>query len=182
MKKYQSNGLTLIELLIAMSVLAILLGVAIPSFMSVIRANALTSSSNEFVAAIALTRGEAIKRGATTRLCIIDSNNSCSSGDGTNWADGWVLYADLNNNEELDTGEAVRFFEGIRSNYTLIASDTDINSIGYDRQGRLLTQTAFEMSLCAANAPSSGDATHSRTLSFNSIGRVKPSAGASSCP
>ena len=55
-------GLTMIELLLTLAVLAILLAVAIPSFEALIASTRVTNATNELLSALAQTRPEAIRR------------------------------------------------------------------------------------------------------------------------
>ncbi|MEP7312680.1 MAG: GspH/FimT family protein [Pseudomonadota bacterium] len=76
------RGVTLIELAVALGLLAVLLGLALPG-MQTLRANAaLTSAANQMLLALHLARGAALTRGATTVLCQSDDLESCRGGDG----------------------------------------------------------------------------------------------------
>lgn len=55
-------GLTIVELMVTIAVLAILAAIAAPSFVNLIRENQAASVSNELLGAVQLARGEAIKR------------------------------------------------------------------------------------------------------------------------
>ena len=72
-----SGGFTLIELMIAIAVLAILLALAVPNFNDATLSARLNGFANSLVAAAQVARSEAIKRNATIRLC-------ASSGRRTN--------------------------------------------------------------------------------------------------
>lgn len=56
------GGVTLIELLVALSVLAILATIGVPSFQNLIRSNQVSASHNELIAMINFARSEAIRR------------------------------------------------------------------------------------------------------------------------
>lgn len=64
----RQGGLTLIELLTTMSVVAIVLSIGVPSFQSLVASNQVTTTTNLFVAAMSLARSEALKRSATVRV------------------------------------------------------------------------------------------------------------------
>jgi type IV fimbrial biogenesis protein FimT len=84
------SGFTLIEMMVTVSVMAILLAIAVPSFQGVALSSKLTSLANDFVASAQLARSEAIKRNRPARLCASSDGATCT-GD---WKDGWVVLRD----------------------------------------------------------------------------------------
>lgn len=91
-----AQGFTLIELMITISIAAILLAVGIPSMRDMIQQNRLTGNVNEFVAANMLARSEAIKRGSPVTLCRAvnaESGSDACSTAGGGWETGWVVRA-----------------------------------------------------------------------------------------
>lgn len=90
---YTAQGFTLIELMITISIAAILLAVGVPSMRDMIQQNRLTGNVNEFVASNMLARSEAIKRGSAVTLCRAvnaeaGSDACAAAGD---WNSGWVV-------------------------------------------------------------------------------------------
>ncbi len=85
----QPLGYTLVELLVTIALASVLLSVAVPSFRNLTVSNRLTTQANEFVAAIALARSEAIKRNASVTLCRASNATAtacaAASGDWTDW-------------------------------------------------------------------------------------------------
>ena len=100
------NGLTLIELIVSISILSISLGIAAPSFSNIINDNRLTTQYNELLAALALTRSEAIKRQIRVTTCQSSTGNSCTK-DSSNWHEGWVVYTDLDTDNQIDNNETI---------------------------------------------------------------------------
>lgn len=80
-------GFTVIELLVAITILAVLLGVGLPSLQETIRTNRVASTTNDVVAALQIARSEAIRRGENVTVCSSKDQTTCS---GT-WEDGWVV-------------------------------------------------------------------------------------------
>lgn len=95
------RGFTLYELLVAVLVAGILLGVGVPSFMQFQRNNAITAAVNDVVSGLYLARSEAVKRQAPTTLCgstlPLDANPVCSAGGNG----GFIVFVDENGNGVL---------------------------------------------------------------------------------
>ena len=82
------HGFTLVEMVVTVAIVAILLGIAIPSYNETILNMKLTSYTNNLVASILLGRSEAIKRNALVSLCVSSSGTACTAGG---WQQGWIL-------------------------------------------------------------------------------------------
>lgn len=100
------NGLTLIELIITLTVIAIISAIAAPSFAEIMADNRQTSQYNQLLTAIALTRSEAIKRGERVSLCQSSTGNSCTK-DSLLWHKGWIVYTDHDQDNNVDIDEEV---------------------------------------------------------------------------
>lgn len=90
--KRRQQAFTIIELLITVTILAVLVATAIPSFRTLIANNRSTSLANEFFVALNAARSEAIKRGARVSLCASSDGAGCTAA-GT-WQDGWIVFVD----------------------------------------------------------------------------------------
>jgi len=89
--RYQNagqRGFTLMELMVAIAVLAVLLLVAVPSFREAGLPSQLRAIANNMVAATQIARSEAIKRNATVTLCVSSDGKTCGAG---NWQQGWIV-------------------------------------------------------------------------------------------
>lgn len=85
-----ARGFTLLELMVAIVVLAILTGIALPNFRSLMQRNAVTSQSNAILADLQFARNDAITRRVITELCGSTDGTACT---GTNtFETGWVIY------------------------------------------------------------------------------------------
>ena len=82
----RSRGFTLIELMVTIAIVAILMVVAVPSFITYQRNSELTSFSNTLLASINAARGEAMKRGRYAMVV---------PADGLLWSSGWVVFVDV---------------------------------------------------------------------------------------
>lgn len=88
----QQRGVTLLELMTAVAVLAILAGIGVPAFTSMMRNNRLAAESNNLVQALTYARSEAVTRGVRVSVCAAEDPNTCS-GEG-DWSGGWIVFTD----------------------------------------------------------------------------------------
>lgn len=65
-------GFSLVELIIAVTVFAVLLGIGVPSFIPIIEGSRLSAQTNELLHALQTTRSEAIRHNNTRRFCIYE--------------------------------------------------------------------------------------------------------------
>ena len=181
---HKQYGLTLIELVVTIALLAILTTLGIPSFNDSIKRNRLISEVNRFVSHVQLARSEAIKRNQTVRICK-QTNGTCNSN--AQWDAGWVVFIDINGDDQVQAIEEIRRFDGIASNYTL-RSGVALEWVDFQSNGRPLSgsggypATGLDFGLCAADAEDENDQHHSRTLTLNSTGRIDLQEGTSVCP
>ncbi|MFZ5594347.1 MAG: GspH/FimT family pseudopilin [Pseudomonadota bacterium] len=104
------TGFSLVELMVVLAIAAIIATIAVPSFRSTLQNNRLASQANDFVATLHLARGEAVKQGRRTTVCVSDNQTSCS---GTDWAKGWLAWADTNGDAAMQTSEIIRVHEAL---------------------------------------------------------------------
>ncbi|VAW82514.1 hypothetical protein MNBD_GAMMA12-1611 [hydrothermal vent metagenome] len=121
------TGFSLIELLLTLTIISIISVFALPNFGNLTDIRRLKSAVRDLQTSINLTRSLAIRQGTTITLCIknrLSTSPQCSpSGQAQgNWASGWLIFRDLNNNRQRDKNEpllsnntAVKFI-GIQSN------------------------------------------------------------------
>lgn len=81
------HGFTLIEMLVALSIAAILLAIAVPSYSSSQLNSQLRASANDLIGSINLARSEAIKRGTTVTVCASSDGETCGGA----WNEGWLV-------------------------------------------------------------------------------------------
>ena len=97
-------GFTLVELLVSLSVVAIITSVAAPSFTALMKSTSISSSVNTFLADMRFARAEALRRGGGVVMCRSDAPEAatpaCGTGSGpggNGWVSGWIIFHDLNN-------------------------------------------------------------------------------------
>ncbi|MGZ8194330.1 MAG: GspH/FimT family pseudopilin [Methylosarcina sp.] len=181
------SGFTLIELIVTVSLAAILMAMAIPSFTEAIRSNRLTTYANEFIAALNFARSEAIKRGVQVTVRRKGTNSQV-------WEEGWDVFVDSDENEtfndDADSDLCEANADGSPSEDCLLktypallratlrtGSSTYKDYAAYLASGLSQNGAGEEFRLCYGT-----DANLSRAIIMNSTGRARVSTGTSSCP
>jgi type IV fimbrial biogenesis protein FimT len=167
-----SRGVTLIELMTVMAVLAILLGLGSASFSRMMEATRLRTLSNDLVNDLRLTRSEAILRGERVVMCTASHAEACSSVAG--WHQGWLLFLDANNNGQRDAGEPVlRFRPAAPTGWTVSGNTPVARYVSYDGLGSTrLTGGGFQagtVTICRSGTSN----TPARRVIINSMGRPR---------
>lgn len=110
-----NRGFTLIELIVVMTISAILVAAAIPSFVWLNARTKAANASNSLLASFELARSEAIRRNMNVSVCRAEDPTLaapvCSSAAvgaiaGDDWGTGWVVFA------KTSGGVAFGTFEG----------------------------------------------------------------------
>lgn len=167
-------GYTLVELMIALSVVAILTAAAAPSMADLIRRNRIASLNNELVASLQYARAEALQRGRQVSVCSSSDLATCNGG--ADWSAGWLVVVDSANSGAPAIVELLRVAEGVSPGATATASTGD----GYFRFGPTGavgwagTGGAAERSVRIA-APNCREA-EGRLVSISRIGRLRSEA------
>lgn len=132
MKK--QTGLTLIELMVATIILAILASAGVPALKSLFGRNNITAVGGLFEKSIQLARTEAVRIGQPVR--VKPGNN------GTNWANGWhIEYTDVNNVVQM-----IRQFDAIPNNPLFTSNDfTTNNPLVILPNGQVTAQGRFSL-------------------------------------
>jgi len=169
------SGFTLVELMVAIVVVAILLGIAIPSFTEMTLSSRLRSYANDLVASANLARAEAIKRNAVVALCVSTDGTSCAVGS---WEQGWLVFHDADKSGALDAGETVIQRQQAAASGYLISSSDAVSVINFQPSGVGSTQTT--LTVCR-QTPSEGS--QERVVTISATGRTSVAKTTNaSCP
>lgn len=105
----QTLGFTAIELLIVITILAVLTALAGPSFGPLIERWRTNQAVNNMTSTLYAARSEAIKRGGKVSVRKIANGTDGCTFASTNqeWSCGWVIFVDADEDGNLDAGEEV---------------------------------------------------------------------------
>lgn len=181
---YRNSGFTLIELMVTISVLAILMSIAIPSFQGFILNSRLTATTNDLASALAFARSEAVKR--ATRVTVCKSANTGASSPicsaGASWQDGWIVFVDgatAGTVDGTDANNILRVFQptvntgmAITSNGANFSNWLSYLASGVSQGGGGLPNDTFTVDFVTCPNPVTNMA---REIRVNTTGRVMTS-------
>lgn len=102
------GGFSLIEMLIALALAAILIGLAAPSLRSLTGQSRISATINDFVYAMQSARSEAIKRASFVEICASRAPLGAEPGcDAPDFSIGWIVYADEDGSGDREADEPV---------------------------------------------------------------------------
>jgi type IV fimbrial biogenesis protein FimT len=179
--KKRNSGFTLIELMLTISIAAVLMAVGIPAMQDVIINNRIVTEANELVTHISLARSEAIKRNRAIVICISADPNAVSpacGGTSQDWSSGWITFVDDNGNNAHNAGELILRVGNALSGNTTIKADTEgATFIGFNGDGsRNRNLLNLRIAICAGSDEASG-----RELVIDSLGRSTMNRPPASC-
>jgi type IV fimbrial biogenesis protein FimT len=120
------HGFTIIELMIAVALIAVAAVIAIPSYSYLITNNRMASEINQFVGSLHYTRSEAIKRGENVRVCTSVNGTACNAAN--DWTQGWIVIVDSSNT-------VLKVYPSLRGGDTLIGDGNTGDAIRFNANG-----------------------------------------------
>jgi type IV fimbrial biogenesis protein FimT len=166
----------MVEMMTVLLIAAAMLAIGVPSFNGLVQSQRITTTVNNFFAAVNLTRSEAIRRGIRVDLV---------PADGADWANGWQVLIDRNGNQRADPGERIIFSHGpVSKDIAIKSSFTDSKSLylAYSPTGRTRTNANSQTPQLGAWSFSLDH--HARRIVINFLGRPRvcnPEADATTC-
>lgn len=167
----RTAGFTAIELLVTISVVAVLAALAAPSFTPLVESWKVRQATEQLNSSLYFARSEAIKRGGQIAIQKLPNNtNGCTSATGNNdWDCGWIICHDTNGNGNCNASEPVlqRIDAPAKVQVTRTGGG---DSIKLNRWG-LVADTWLGFSLVPLNKPT----THpgARGVCMSSGGRIR---------
>lgn len=162
-----NRGTTLIELMITLSILAIMLTIAAPSFRNYIFDNRIAAQSNDFMSSVMIARSEASKRGINVNI------TAASAVSGNEFGNGWNVWADTNGDSAMGTSEVIRNQDDLRTN--TLSTVSSVTTLTFLPSGYLSTTAPQTLRLCDSRTAETG-----RQIVIAATGR--PNVATYACP
>lgn len=102
MKITRQSGVTLLELMFTLALLAVVLGFGAPSMWDLFRNSRVAAETNDLVIGFHAGRSEAVKQRANVVLCASSNPTAEEPGCGSSFFEGWIVFTDRNGNGSLD--------------------------------------------------------------------------------
>jgi type IV fimbrial biogenesis protein FimT len=154
------RGFTLIELMVALSIAAVMMMYAIPSFRVFTEQREMASNVNSMVGAINYARSEAVRLGSTVSVQAIDGADADDE-----WGQGFCVTV----GNPGDCDDPLRRFD-LEGTPTFDAIDglNDEDSMSFDSRGLIRGGLLGAVQLCATDA----ETDPGRVVNVNAIGRA----------
>ncbi|TXI95050.1 MAG: prepilin-type N-terminal cleavage/methylation domain-containing protein [Burkholderiaceae bacterium] len=179
-KTFRNAGVTLLELLVSILLLALLVLIAVPAYGDFMSRQRIVTVSAELHGVLLYSRSEAIKRGGNVILCrsssTLSENPSCDKGSdatGMGWGAGWMIFHDKDLNHRYSAGDEIllmraRTFENAREGRILTKPSR--NQLEFNGTGQVF---ATYMSFAVQRPDDSVDSGNSRYICIASGGRAR---------
>ncbi|AMO24623.1 GspH/FimT family pseudopilin [Ramlibacter solisilvae] len=127
----RSRGFTLIELMVTVTIVAVMLGLAVPAFRSFVANQKVKTATYDLMTAVMMARSEAIKRNSTVSLTPTST---------TAWASGWSVMAGTSTIHTLQPMDSVTVTQKDTSN-----TATTPAAVSFGASGRPAAGVWFEV-------------------------------------
>ncbi len=185
--KKQNSGFTLIELIITVSIVAILVSIAAPSFRTMLENNRATTTTNELVSALLLARSEALKRRNNISICTSTDQATCAGNGERDFSKGWIVFQDCDGNGSRDTSVDCDFDGNADDDEAIIKVQSEFGQLDIAKNGAEASQHFFTYTFTGRSSANTFNITKKDTttpvlkqISVARTGHVKTCSGA--CP
>lgn len=168
-------GFSIIELMVAVGILAILSTLAGPSFVEAIRRYKISAAADELNSQIQLARAEAIRRGFPI---LLSRTTGCTNQliDNNDWSCGWEIVVDSNRNGSKNANEQILQTYSMPNDFGLMHP-----GLGSVLQVNVWGQAQGVGQRFVFTPPEGVSGAATTTLCMNSGGRIRTIKGDATC-
>ena len=134
--KFASKGFTLIELMVTLTVAAILTTLVVPNLRDFMRNSRLSGGVNDLLHSLNVARTEAIKRqNGNVVVCGSTAPAAANPVCTYDTFSGWIVFADTNSNWQHDNGEPVIEVHATLDTSVTVKPDANSDAVSYAPTG-----------------------------------------------
>jgi len=160
----RQKGVTLVELIFTVAVLAVLMSISLPALGNLVQNAQARGARGALMTSLALARMSAVARNAQVSVCPSADHVNCT-GD-VWWQRGWIVFVDTNRNGKRDGDEQILEVAGAQSGIAIATTAGRVYSSFRGDGGSPGTNLTF--TLCDKRG-----VTTAATLVINNGGRVR---------
>ena len=166
-KSIRERGFTLLELMTALAVAAVLIAVGVPQLRDLTIQQRITGAAQDLHIDLALARNEAVTRATNVTVCPSADLVACTN-DG--WGNGRLVFIDTNGNGSVDVGELV-----VKQSQALAAGLTATPGAGFVTFNSRGQTAALTIGICQSGYVG-------RNIDIKSTGHASVVTLAAACP
>lgn len=174
----REKGITLLELLITMAVLAIVLAMGSPVLESSVRRAAIDSQVNQLQTTVNFARARAVARNGNVSICRSSDGAVCATtGSSGDWTIGWIVFTDAGTAGVVDGSDSVlRVQNQVAKRTSILFQDvgaviTARNFIQFDRLGAPADVSGGAQQSVFSVCDDSANAFQAKGVFINALGR-----------
>ena len=148
----KQTGMTLVELMVTLSIAAILASLAAPSVKAMLEKTRVRTMTNDFASSLFLARSEAVKIGFPVTICASNATRTDCDVNATDYSNGWIIFRDYSmdrsltpattlfdtdGNGLLDSPESIVFASDVpKPGFVLQNNFTTVQKVTYEPSGQ----------------------------------------------
>ena len=167
----RAGGFTLIELMITISIVAVIAMIGIPAMGDFILNNRIRSQSGDLMLQLVHARSEAMRTASRVTICPGTSGGCADST--SEWESGWVAFIDTNTNAALDTGETIVSISAALDGNNTLRSAVFSTYISFRYDGSSADTSGAGQAGSFALCDSRGFGNDARAIVITVTGRIK---------